>query len=335
MWLRGTLLASLICLPGVVWAQQPGTITWDNVDPICNQAEQVPVPNALLPTATEKARLPKDCSALDLYYGTDAARFARARVCGLMGWSALQSAPKDQDRLDNTDLLALAMIFGNGEGVKRNAPLARRFACESGGFVETPAVLSAIDEGHLDVCSGYYGRRPNYLCILIDQDRATAGLQAEHARLQHTLPPQQLSAWKALDAARAQFIKAEEADEPSGTTGIVQTTMRWQADLDLDWLDDLKALDAGKPPADLVSAEDFSKVDKELNAKYKETLTVSAGCESGAHICMSPEEIRTAERAWLRYREAWVRMAAVRWPGIPADKVRAWLTFKRTDELQG
>ena len=37
--------------------------------------------------------------------------------------------------------------------------------------------------------------------------------------------------------------------------------------------------------------------------------------------------VRTTQRSWLRYRDAWVALAAVRWPALPQEVWLAWLSL--------
>jgi len=48
--------------------------------------------------------------------------------------------------------------------------------------------------------------------------------------------------------------------------------------------------------------------------------------------CLKPvEPIRMAERAWIVYRDAWVRFAKVRWPEVSED---SWLTFLSEERVR-
>jgi uncharacterized protein YecT (DUF1311 family) len=45
--------------------------------------------------------------------------------------------------------------------------------------------------------------------------------------------------------------------------------------------------------------------------------------------------IRTAERAWIRYRDEWVRFARSRYPAVMPEVITTWLTQQRTKQLRG
>jgi hypothetical protein len=44
--------------------------------------------------------------------------------------------------------------------------------------------------------------------------------------------------------------------------------------------------------------------------------------------------ITKTQRLWLKYRDAFVAFAKVRYPGIPSDQVQSWLTGVRTAMLK-
>ncbi|HYG46669.1 MAG TPA: lysozyme inhibitor LprI family protein [Allosphingosinicella sp.] len=76
-------------------------------------------------------------------------------------------------------------------------------------------------------------------------------------------------------------------------------------------------------PAARLPAEDSA-----LNAAYRKRL----GETSGEHYpgAVTRQGVRDAERAWLRYRDAFLAFAAIKFPRVPRDELAAWLTRKRT-----
>jgi uncharacterized protein YecT (DUF1311 family) len=236
---------------------------------------------------------------------------------------------------DSDSALVLAMLYANGEGVKRNVPLARRFACASDNFVQTDDVLKQIDSGgRLEICGpdgSHYGRRPNYLCLGIEQERVDAELKLQQVQTGKAIPPDSIAAFHALQSAWSTYREAHGAEEPNGNTGLVQSGMDNELNLDRFWIAVLKSIATGTPPSPALSSVDLPSQDKTLNEDYRQALTLAAACDGDA--CTTADQIRIAERAWLRYREAWVRFAARRWPKVPADSWRAWLTQMRIEEL--
>ena len=76
--------------------------------------------------------------------------------------------------------------------------------------------------------------------------------------------------------------------------------------------------------------------DAALNAIYGAGIRGDqAKCPPNDPTCDTGEEAaRKEQRAWLRYRDAFVAYAVVRWPAVRPDTWRAYLTHLRTAELQ-
>ena len=75
------------------------------------------------------------------------------------------------------------------------------------------------------------------------------------------------------------------------------------------------------------------KADKDLNAAYAGVIDplVQQAKDGGAECLKPVEPIRAAERAWIVYRDAWVRFAKVRWPEVSED---SWLTFLSEERVR-
>ena len=87
--------------------------------------------------------------------------------------------------------------------------------------------------------------------------------------------------------------------------------------------------------ADRVGAADglARQADADLNAAYAIARKNSVGCDQYT-LCANPEQLAQIQRLWIKYRDAWVDYAALRWPSIPADTWRTGLTHERTEWLK-
>ena len=301
----------------------------DKLAQICREAQKQEIPANLLPSEEQFIQA-KSCSPLDVYYSQDADRFRQARICAV---AITKRADRPGGSFDAE--LVLMMLFANGEGVPRSSSLARRFVCEfhAGGF-DPQAVLQVIDSKRkLDFCTASegYGRTPDFYCTQMNQGRVDASLQEESVRAKKTLPPAVWATWNILDHARMAYFAARQAEHSQGTAGIALFNMDLNQAADAGWLEYLRDIAGGTPPKGVLEASDFKAADQELNSMYKHAM------ESAAMNCNPytpcPDAIRTAERAWIQYRDAWVGLAAVRWPQIAADKWLSWLTRARIEEL--
>lgn len=342
MWLSRrvstvVLAAAMLAASESSLAQQPTHLSGEEVEKLCTEADKVPVPTGLLPTAAQAAKLAPSCSPLDLYYASTPGHLEETRLCGLAQWQrdvALDARHVESPRISSSQFLAIAMVFANGEGAPRNIPLARRFACLAGddGFTDVDNVLTAIDGGKLEVCSedgSFFGRQPNYECLLVLQARITNELEREEDRAERTLPRARMVLWQALANARSDYLDAHLPELPNGNTGATQSGMDDMLNLDRAWIEVLRSIEKGELPQGFANAATFAEVDKQLNVQYADRLKEAVEYPS----MMSIAELRTAERAWLRYREAWVQFGTACWPRTKPDQWRSWLTAQRLDEM--
>lgn len=311
----------------------------------CDALPSVEVPEQDRPTKDE-ARLVTGCDALDLYYSDSPRHFEKARFCVLAGLDLIskEGAPADSSvgpsSVDGADVLTLAMIYANGEGVRRNLPLARQFVCQDGDGVAIPSVDEMLDEfdnavkntGRFDACangSGDFGRRFSYLCLGLQNTQASTEIRNRQKAISASLSPMLKASFLALRAAQQKFQEAflkMQGDGCEGGSGCGPIMEDYELAVARSWLAALKSIQTNSPPCSGVSASAFEKLDAKINQLYKKMLKDNAGQTaylSGASIASSD---RDADRAWLAYRDAWVRFGQLRWPGTPADQWRAWQT---------
>jgi hypothetical protein len=307
-------------------------------DPLCAAAEQVPIPVAdLPPTPADLAK----CDPLELKSRPGHSVDLRAaRYCAYTARDAKSTGQADMVMvMENIrGNASLAMIYAGGKGVAPNIPLAERFACDiqgdwDDGTEVAKTLESKSNEGKtrvdFDVCETPTGRQLNYLCLVRNQSRVSDGVALAEKRFNTGSAPQR-TAFQRLLAARKAYLEAHVAEEPTGNTGLVQSAMEDEIEIDAAWNQTLDQLADGELPH--YTAMDFRKADADLNASYRKALDKTADCEG--EFCLKKEQLRQIERAWIAYRDAWVAYAALRWPSISADSWRTWLTLKQADDLK-
>jgi hypothetical protein len=137
-------------------------------------------------------------------------------------------------------------------------------------------------------------------------------------------------AYDRLRAALEGFIDVHadgEVDQMgSGRAGFVieeQDAVRDQFVIDLELL-----LTGKWPVASATAARD---ADARLNASYRKTLAWADSSDNLSTI--HPDAVRKAQRAWLVYRDAFVRFAAAASPRTSRDALLARLTSLRNAQL--
>ena len=89
----------------------------------------------------------------------------------------------------------------------------------------------------------------------------------------------------------------------------------------------MRSFETGKFP--IGSAELFREADARLNFVYRKAIS-DAEVHKGDYGAVQPDGIRNAERAWLKYRDAWVAFAKTRYPSVPPE---AWLVLLTNDRI--
>lgn len=306
----------------------------------CRQWGKVAIPKRDIGDA------PAGCDAETLYYGRDgkgdgrdfiAARHCAYRERGTGADIESQAAPFGGSG-------ALMMLYANGQGVKRNIPLAKRFACEYGGapaevsgrLAHLDAIATGTDKAPMDLCDDITSGMMMGFCANRDAGFATVARNGRWESLQARWTPAQRDAWGEVRKAADDYFESastEEVDMSGTARGAFAAEVR--ETLETGLFDAVTGFEDGKRPTQ--KAADFTRADKALNATYKATLAkLTAGRGEGAfgeYGTIGPDGVRDTQRAWLRYRDALVRFATLRWPGTSADAWKAWLTIERTKAL--
>lgn len=305
----------------------------------CRRWLAVPIPAQDIGTASE------GCNTTDLYYGDDGNGRGRdlvaARHCAYRTRAA-GTPPHDGAMFDGNGVLM--MLYARGQGVPRNLPLARRFACEFDGapaevsarLAHLDAIASGKDTAPMDICdditSGMMGGFCEYRSARFARVRRGEQWQA----LQASWTPVQRAAFAELrKAANAYFDSASDNEvDLSGTLRGAFATQAREA-LDVALLGDIQRFEQHRRPDGRPGG--LAAADKALNASYQRLrarLTAADGNGgAGEYGTIDANGVRQTQRLWLAYRDAWVGFAAARYPNTPADTWRAWLSWQRSKAL--
>jgi uncharacterized protein YecT (DUF1311 family) len=303
--------------------------------PLPPEAAQIPSPNQW-----------PDCDSTKLYAGIGhKVDYTAARKCAWSERLAIQAGIEPQFTVASVlgGPAMLSVLYANGQGVQRSYPLAIRFACEAGG---APAEIAGRIQ-HLellrakspaanreftfcdDITSGFMeGFCAAYSSDLADQKRA----DDLNALVPH-LTPAQRSAFETLRATEEKYALAHAKGEID-LSGTARAMFQVDAEQTLrdDFLAALQAYESGTLPTGTAKA--YREADAILNSTYRKALG-DAEAHKAEYGAVQPEGIRDAERAWLKYRDAWVAFAKLRYPAAPAEAWLTLLTNDRTSILNG
>ncbi|HEY2859191.1 MAG TPA: lysozyme inhibitor LprI family protein [Terracidiphilus sp.] len=335
----GLLILILLVLRAALLTAQD-----DEKDARCKQYLQTP-----LPTEAQAVVQPKawpNCDSYKSYSGLGRkVDYDAARQCAWQERLATQAELEPRYTVGSIfgGSAMLTALYANGEGVKANLALAARFACEAGG---APAEIG-IRLDHLesrgkpgpekakfdfcdDITSGFMeGFCAGYSSEIGDQTRESA-IKELLARMP-----------KGLRQGFDDLVRAEQAYSRAHGSGEIDSsgTARAMYAIDAedtlreDFVAALKLFEQGKGFPQGTDGE-YRAVDAKLNSTYRSVLS-NAEARKSDYGAVQPEQIRVAERAWLRYRDLFVAFALLRYPTVPKGAWLTLLTQDRTSILDG
>ena len=299
---------------------------------ICRSLKGMPsLPRAISPggTAPSKRR-----SSEVLYYGIGVPPDPAA---------AWQAALRERTAADNGTLFSgdvmLMTMYANGIGAPRDLDRAIAIACtldgapaEQDGRVNHLAMLKAQHwQGRDfsfcdDITSGY----AQGFCAKHDAAVADAARNQRFGAVTAGWSEADKRAFLPLQRAAAAYAEARAGNEvdQSGTARAAMAIEAQQGQ-EAEFLDMLLRLEKGAAPA--ATPEQADAADAKLNAVYQR---VQRTADTASWGTVTKDGIRTAQRAWLRYRDAWTAFGRVRYPSVIADSLRAMLTEQRTTALE-
>jgi uncharacterized protein YecT (DUF1311 family) len=305
----------------------------------CKQYVATPLPPEAAQVPTPKVW--PDCNSYRLYSGIGTkADYAAARRCAWSERVAQQAGLEPRHTIASVfgGSAMLTVLYTNGEGVPKDKALALRFACEADGaaaeisyrlkdiearFAKTAATKKKFDFCD-DITSGFMqGFCAAYGSEFADQQRIAA-VRAFSARMSQA----QREVFDQLNKLQKEYAHAH-ADGEVDTSGTARAMNEIDAEDSLrdDFLAALRSFESGKLPTG--SAAAYKDTDAELNLTYGKEMN-NAEEHKSEYGAVQPEGIRAAERTWLKYRDAWVEFAKLRYPHMAPE---IWLTLLTKDRI--
>jgi hypothetical protein len=218
------------------------------------------------------------------------------------------------------------------------------FLLVGGIFTQGQAFMS-FDPDQLGACEAAIGAAPSsddypalrgFAVRCADRDLALEKSEfAQLKRSSETAAKPERDAYTSLLAAFISFRTLHitvAAKGCGGGVGCSSEGEKEQAHINYQFL----LMAEGFRQAGLATLSNLNSVaeDAALNAAYKRSLPNHPNpCPDDDDACVSANDFRAAERAWLRYRDAWLAYAAIKWPSVSADTWRAYLTHQRIQQL--
>ena len=316
------------------WSTDPNSDGFEESVAICRAVRNRGAPAADRPTPAQ-ARALRGCSSEALYYGIGmTADPVRARQCAFL-------EREGEDALVFGGTSMLMTMYANGVGAERNLDVAIHLAC---GYEGAPAEvdgrvrhLAELRDTHwagndFDLCDDITSGLMMGHCAGHEEQIAAGRRAAALARVSAGWSPADRRAFEPLQHAAEAYATAHGSGEVdmSGTARAAMQIGEEEA-VRGEFLRTLDQLEGGAAPR--FSHPQFVAADAELNRVYREVMAGEFYPDCVG--CVQRDGIRDAQRAWLRYRDAFLAFAAVRYPQVPRDAMAAWITQQRTELLRG
>jgi uncharacterized protein YecT (DUF1311 family) len=233
----------------------------------------------------------------------------------------------------------LMMLYANGYKVTKNLDIAIRLACANvdGADAEIEyrvAHLKGIKARKVDtlfdVCQDITSGLMSGVCVDIDVSINEWHRKQVIDSLTKNWPMKDTMALSKLMRVAGIFFDARSGNEVD-----LSGTMR--AALSLGEQDSLEScmfheiLQANSNKLPVYTDKQFSEADSMLNVMYKKVMEKKVSPYDWGTV--TKDGIKTAERKWIPYRDAWVEFIKTVYPAINASSIETILTKQRTDEL--
>ncbi len=299
---------------------------------ICRKLGAPVIPAADRPNAAEAAGL-KDCNSEALYYGEGMTPdYVKARQCAI-----LEDEKGDDDVGFFAGKTILMQVYANGLGVGRNIDLATALACsvegapaENDGRVLHIQALAA-KPGTFDICDDITSGYADGFCTSRASTLAGFARDGKIDAVAKSFPAASAPLFAEVKKAFDTFATAHAQGEVdlSGTSRAAFEIEAEDGERD-QFLKDLTRLADGSWPQ--ATQADAAAADAGLNERYRKGLDQ---CTERAdnYSTVRADDVRTTQRAWLAYRDAYLKFTAVAAPGVTQDAVMARLTKLRMADL--
>jgi uncharacterized protein YecT (DUF1311 family) len=234
----------------------------------------------------------------------------------------------------------LMMVYANGDGVKRSFDVAIKMACEldNASLGETQGRVERLKKyktenwkgNDFDLCQDSMSGFLQGQCAIHEEKSAAVDRKRKLDSLVAHWSEAERTALASLRVAAEEFFKARASNEMdlsgTGRTAFYQSEM---TSLEDGFVEKLEKAEQGRLPR--ASTSEFAKADTELNAVYAD---LKRTWEDEVVGSVTVAGIKQTERAWIRYRDAWVTFAGIKYPTTNPETWKTLLTRERIKMLR-
>lgn len=298
----------------------------------CMRVKGISPPKTDIPSAQISSSL-SGCIPTDLYYEAK-----RMLATNSANWINVKNCAFAQN-----DDAVLMMLYANGFGVPKNVNLAIKFACKIGGApaevegrIPHLASMSNDTEHRIfDLCDDITSGYMQGFCTSFEERQNTRERDLRLAGITKKWSQPEKEAFINLQNTLISFAKHVSDDETDASgTGRAAFMIEAEAtEIEL-FVNDLDSFENGTTPR--FTTQQFEEFDKKLNQLYKEIMRSKSMTESSrlGYTTISKEGVKNTQRAWLKYRDAWVDFGHIKYPSVTPQSWKALLTERRVVNLE-
>jgi hypothetical protein len=234
----------------------------------------------------------------------------------------------------------LMMLYANGYGVKKNFDISLRLACANiwsapAELEYRTAHLKRLKQYNIDtvfsICDDITSGMMSGVCEDLNTTIQEWGRQRVLDSVTVNWPAKDTAALSKLYKVAEVFFNTRVNNEIdlSGTMRAAFQSAEQNA-LEKDFLNEIVEAGAHAFPAS--SDKDFAAADSMLNITYKQIMEKKVGPYDWGTV--TKEGIKTTERKWIVYKEAWVKFGQVVCPGVSESSIQTFFTKQRMEELK-
>ncbi|KAB8037890.1 DUF1311 domain-containing protein [Silvanigrella paludirubra] len=301
-------------------------------DEFCKEVEKEFYPKNDLPTKTDFEIL-KNCESRKLYYGIESKKnYTNARKCAYI---ELNNPERNTNYIQGA--VTLMMIYANGFEVSKNIKLAAHFACkiddryaleDRNRIDHLKFLLTNESTKVFDVCDHAMSGMMAGVCAEIQTDLSEQEIKVKIQNLTKNWNYQEKNLFQKLENAFNHFIKNRYNELELSGTARGEIALEEKERLQKLFYQSLLQFEEGNLPNE--SKEEYIKTDKELNEIYlrviKQKIPVGTTYTKKGFI--------SAERAWLKYRDALTQFGTLKYPKTNPENWKNWETKNRIIQLK-
>lgn len=305
-----------------------GFLNCDDIAESCSQIIAIKIPDQDKPSENEQKSL-EGCSSEELYYGYGkTTEYATARKCAYL--------QIEQNKADGVfdGRPVLMTMYANGEGVKRNLDIALKFACDDDAFAPAEYLGRIMHINKMrqdntsrrfDYCDDITSSNMIGYCAArrVKLDKAKRGMAFQ--KITDKWSKSEKQAFEKMLVLWKMYLKAREDEiDQSGMARAVMV-IEDQESLEEKFFSSMSEYESGIFP--ILSERESVLEDQSLNRVYKQIQDTKDSEWIGTD---TKNKIKNAQRAWIKYRDAWLAFARMKYPTVTEAAWKAKLTRERT-----